>query len=231
MKIVSITLARGGSKGLPGKNVKNFCGLPLVAWSIIQSKLSSKINDIFISSDDDEILNICSEHGAQKIKRPDELAQDNSRSEDAIIHALKFIKNEYDYVIMLEPTAPLRKKNDLDSCIDKCIKEKWDSGFSSALLEDFLIWKKDENNKLISVNYDYKFQLPRQMREPDYVENGGIYIFKPEIILKNKNRFGGNIGTYITNFWQSFEIDSREDWDFVKMIFEQKLLESYREYI
>ena len=69
------------------------------------------------------------------------------------------------------------------------------------------------------------------MREPDYVENGGIYIFKPEIILKNNNRFGGNIGTYITNFWQSFEIDSREDWDFVKMIFEQKLLESYREYI
>ena len=53
------------------------------------------------------------------------------------------------------------------------------------------------------------------MREPDYVENGGIYIFKPEIILKNNNRFGGNIGTYITNFWQSFEIDSREDWDFV----------------
>jgi N-acylneuraminate cytidylyltransferase len=231
MKIVSIILARGGSKGLPGKNVMNFCGLPLVAWSVLQSKLSNKIDDIFISSDDDKILEICNEYGAQKIKRPKELAQDDSRSEDAIIHALKSINNNYDYVVMLEPTAPLRKKNDLDDCIRQCTKESWDSGFSSALLEDFLIWKKDQNNNLASVNYDYKFQLPRQMREPDYVENGGIYIFKPEIILKNNNRFGGKIGTYLTNFWQSFEIDNKEDWDFVKLVFEKKLLETYKEHI
>ena len=102
--------------------------------------------------------------------------------------------------------------------------EEWDSCFSGALLQDFLLWKKDKNGNLHSLNYDYKNQGPRQLREPDYVENGAIFIFKPAIMINEKNRFGGKIGLFPNNFWQSFEIDDPEDWEFVELIFLKYLL-------
>ena len=100
--------------------------------------------------------------------------------------------------------------------------------FFWSSLSDFLIWKKDKHDQLVSVNYDYKKQGPRQEREPDYVENGAIYMFTPEIFLKENNRFGGKIGLFMNNFWQSFEIDEKDDWDFVELVFKQYLLDGYK---
>lgn len=226
-KVVAIILARGGSKGIPKKNVLNFAGHPLIAWSVIQAKHSRKIDEIYVSSDSEEILDIANQYGAKTIKRPDEFATDSAKSEDAIIHALEFLNGDYEIVIMLEPTAPLRDPMDLNNSIDMFRKENWDSCFSGAALQDFLIWKKDDYGKLISVNYDYKNQGPRQMREPDYVENGAIYMFKPNIMLSEKNRFGGKIGIFPNHFWQSFEIDEPDDWDFVELVFKKYLLQKY----
>jgi len=227
-KVAAIILARGGSKGIPKKNILKFCGHPLVAWTVMQCLNSKLINDIYISSDSDEILEIASSYGAKIIKRPDEFAQDHSKSEDAMIHALKSLDYTPDIVLMLEPTAPLRRPDDFDNAIMQFITEGWDSGFSGALLQDFLIWKKNKDDILESVNYDYKNQGPRQEREPDYVENGAIFIFKPSVMLKNKNRFGGKIGIYLNEFWQSFEIDEPSDWRFVELIFKTYLLEDYK---
>ena len=231
-KVIAIILARGGSKGIPRKNVLDFAGHPLVAWSVIQAKISKEIDEVYISSDSDEILEIAQSYGAKIIKRPDEISGDSAKSEEAIVHALSILGSNQEMIIMLEPTAPLRKADDLDNCVRMFRNERWDSCFSGALLQDFLLWKKDKNGDLTSLNYDYKNQGPRQMREPDYVENGAIFIFKPEIMLKNKNRFGGNIGLFPNNFWQSFEIDDTEDWDFVELIFREYLLISdYSDFI
>ena len=228
-KVVAIILARGGSKGIPRKNVLNFVGHPLVAWSVMQAKKTKEIDEVYVSSDSDEILEIAQSYGAKVIKRPDEYAGDTAKSEEAILHALKVLGSDQEIIIMLEPTAPLRKPNDLGNAVKLFRKNGWDSCFSGAILQDFLIWKRDNNGELTSVNYDYKNQGPRQMREPDYVENGAIYMFKPEIMLKNKNRFGGNIGIFPNDFWQSFEIDEPEDWNFVELIFNKYLKENYKD--
>ena len=184
---------------------------------------------MYISSDSDEILEIAEKYGALTIKRPDEYAGDNAKSEEAILHALKVLGSDQDIIIMLEPTAPLRKPNDLGDAVKMFRNQGWDSCFSGATLQDFLIWKKNKKGELISVNYDYKNQGPRQMREPDYVENGAIYMFKPNIMLKHNNRFGGIIGMFPNHFWQSFEIDDPDDWEFVELIFNKYLLKSYKD--
>ena len=225
-KVIAIILARGGSKGIPRKNVLNFAGHPLVAWTVIQAKLSKEVDEVYISSDSDEILKIAEEYGAKIIKRPAEISGDSAKSEEAIIHALSILGANQEMIIMLEPTAPLRKADDIDNCIKMFRAKKWDSCFSGALLQDFLLWKKDTNGNLKSLNYDYKNQGPRQERQPDYVENGAIFIFKPEIMINEKNRFGGKIGLFPNNFWQSFEIDDLEDWGFVELIFREYLLNS-----
>ena len=209
-KVIAIILARGGSKGIPRKNVLDFAGHPLVAWTVIQAKLAKEVDEVYISSDSDEILNIAKEYGAKVIKRPEEISGDSAKSEDAIIHALSILGEDQEMIVMLEPTAPLRKLNDLDNCIKMFRNEGWDSCFSGALLQDFLLWKKDINGDLVSINYDYKNQGPRQEREPDFVENGAIFIFKPEIMINEKNRFGGKIGLFPNHFWQSFEIDHQQ---------------------
>jgi CMP-N,N'-diacetyllegionaminic acid synthase len=228
-KVIAIILARGGSKGIPRKNVLEFSGHPLIAWSVMQAKKTKEIDEVYISSDSDEILEIGQNYGAIVIKRPDKYAGDNAKSEEAILHALEVLGSDQDIIIMLEPTAPLRKPNDLGEAVKMFRNKGWDSCFSGATLQDFLIWKKDKNGELISVNYDYKNQGPRQMREPDYVENGAIYMFKPEIMIKDKNRFGGKIGIFPNHFWQSFEIDDPEDWDFVELVFNKYLLQDYKD--
>jgi CMP-N,N'-diacetyllegionaminic acid synthase len=226
-KVVAIILARGGSKGIPKKNILHFAGHPLVAWSILQAKIASNIDEVYVSSDSEEILKIADKYGAKTIRRPKEFATDSAKSEDAIIHTLNVLEDEYEIVIMLEPTAPLRSPEDLSNAVQMFRSKNWDSCFSGATLQDFLIWKKDINGDLISVNYDFKNQGPRQMREPDYVENGAIYMFKPKIIIEEKNRFGGKIGIFPNHFWQSFEIDEPDDWDFVELVFNKYLLQKY----
>tara|TARA_B110000196_G_scaffold266408_1_gene239685 strand:+ start:94 stop:822 length:729 start_codon:yes stop_codon:yes gene_type:complete len=230
-KVTAIILARGGSKGIPDKNILNFVGKPLVAWSVIQAKLTKEIDEVYISSDSDKILDIAEKYGAKKIKRPDSISGDHAKSEEAILHALEVIGGNHKCIIMLEPTAPLRKPDDLSNAVNLFIENDWDSAFSSAELQDFLIWKRDENDKLVGVNYNYKIQEPRQLRDMEYVENGAIYIFKPEIMINELNRFGGDIGMIPNQFWQSFEIDEKDDWEFVELIFKNYLLSEYNKRI
>ena len=148
-KVIAIVLARGGSKGIPRKNVLDFCGKPLVAWSILQAQETPEIDKVYLSSDSAEILNVGKDYGAILIDRPEEFATDEASSESAVKHALSTLENQPEIVVMLEPTAPLRMPGDLSNAINKFKEEKWDSGFSGAELEDFLIWKRDKNKELI----------------------------------------------------------------------------------
>ena len=129
---IAIILARGGSKGIKNKNIKLFLGKPLVEWSIIQAKKSKKINNIYLSSDSEKILNVGRKHKINIIKRPKNISGDTAKSEEAVLHALNQIHYEPDSIVMLEPTAPLREPNDIDNCIDLFFNNELDSGFVSA---------------------------------------------------------------------------------------------------
>lgn len=223
--VVAIIPARGGSKGIKGKNLMDFAGKPLVAWSIIQALAAKEMDDVYVSSDSDEILDVSSKYGAKTIKRPDNISGDTASTESALLHALDKIgaaKN----LILLQPTSPLRKKNDISDAMSQYLKEGYDSLFSGALLEDFLIWDKNDKGDLCSVNYDYNNRGRRQDRTPQYIENGSLYIFKPEI-LKAGNRLGGKIGIYIMDFWQTFEIDNLEGVEMVLTLFEKNLADDW----
>lgn len=218
-KIIAIIPARGGSRGIPKKNIRNFYGKPLIAWTILQAKRTPEIDGVYVSSDSDEILQIADGYGAKRIKRPDTIAGDKATSESTIEHALKALKISPEVILMLQPTSPLRKPDDLSKAIRQFHLEQWDSGFSGAILEDFLTWRRNNAGEYESINYDYHNRGRRQDRQPEYVENGSIYLFKPEILIKNGNRLGGKIGIYLMDFWQSFELDKPEDWDFLETLF------------
>lgn len=227
MKTVAIIPARGGSKGIPKKNIIDFCGKPLIAWSILQAINTPEINEVYVSSDSDEILNVAKKYGADVIKRPVEIAGDTATSESVVEHALEVIGLPVETVIMLQATSPLRKPDDLSRAISQFKTEKWDSAFSGAILDDFLIWEKNSNGILGSFNYDYRKRGRRQDRMPQFVENGSFYIFKPDIFFSTGNRLGGKIGIFLMDFWQSFEIDTLDDLELVKKLFELKLKPFY----
>lgn len=223
-KIVCIIPARGGSKGIPKKNIIPFAGKPLIAWSIEQAKRSRYISDIYVTSDDDDILRISSSYGVKVIRRPKVISGDTASSESALIHALSEIKFKPNLIVFLQAVAPLRKYNDIDCAIKKIFEDRADSLFSGSYLEDFFVWIETEKG-LKSLNYDYKNRKRRQETDKSFVENGSIYIFKPVIIEKENNRLGGKISIYEMEFWQSFEIDTYEDIELCEWLFKKHLSE------
>lgn len=226
--IVAIIPARGGSKGIPKKNLIDFCGKPLLAWSIIQAQMAPQINSVYVTSDSDEILECAEKYKAKGIKRPSDISGDTATSESAIIHACEQIGN-VSTIVFLQPTSPLRKPNDVSKAIAIFEEGQFDSLFSSCELHDFLIWENDADGFLRSVNYDYHNRTRRQDRISQYVENGSIYIFKRDVLKKYNNRLGGKIGMYLMDFYQSFEIDHKDDIDLLSLILQAKLKSTYYE--
>ena len=210
--IVAIIPARGGSKGIPKKNLLNFCAKPLLAWSIEQACKSRHVEEVYVSTDSHEIAEVSAKFGAITIKRPNELSTDFSSSEEALLHAISEIEKQkpVDTVVFLQPTSPLREENDIDDALEKMDSEGADSLFSTALLESFSVWEEVEG-ALKSLTYDYRNRGRRQDRKPYYLENGSIYIFKTPIIKKYGNRIGGKVTTYLMPFWKSYEIDDYND--------------------
>lgn len=223
---IVIILARGGSKGIPNKNIIDFCGKPLLVWSIEQAKQVKSINSVWVSSDSEKILNVAKENGANVIKRPMNLSEDTSTSESGWLHALDEIEKNHsvDLIIGMQPTSPLRESDDIQKALIEFDNDKYDSMFSGAVLNDFLIWKKNIGHIYESFNYDYKNRKRRQDTEEQIVENGSFYIFKPEILRNQKNRLGGKIGFAKMEFWKTFEIDSLEDLELCKVLMRHYLL-------
>jgi CMP-N,N'-diacetyllegionaminic acid synthase len=211
---VAIILARGGSKGIPGKNIIDFCGKPLLVWTIEQLQQARGIHSIWVSSDSEEILAIGQAHGAEVIRRPSEISGDFATSESGWLHALEIIEDKtggIDIALAPQVTSPLREPSDLERGLRDFHDQQCDSMFSCSVAEDLLFWEKKADGRLSSVNYDYKTRHRRQDMPKQYIENGSFYLFKPEILRRNHNRFGGKIGMTIMAFWKMFEIDSSED--------------------
>ena len=226
MNIVAIIPARGNSKGIKNKNIINFCDKPLIYWTIQQSLGSKYINEnVYVSSDSEEILNLSNSFGARIIKRPEELSTDNSTSEIALLHAINNIEKttNIDLVVFLQCTSPLRESGDIDNAIEYFIKNELDSLFSATNMKDLCLWRRF-NKELKSINFDYKSRLMRQNIEPQFSENGSFYIFKPDILKKYNNRFGGKIGLYEMDSWKIYEIDDKEDIEICDYFMKTKIL-------
>jgi len=226
-RIIGLILARGGSKGIPNKNSNNFCGIPLIAWSILQAKNAKGISDIWVSSDSKKILKIAEKFGAKTICRPKKLATSNANGDDSYIHAINFIeKHAYtpDIIVGLQATSPIRESKDLEEGLKKFNNGKYDSLFSSCSGKDTFFWKESKKT-LKSINYNYKKRPNRQDLVDNYViENGSFYIFTPKLIKKLKNRLGGKIGTYVMESWKLFELDELSDIKFCELIMKNYIL-------
>lgn len=217
--------ARAGSKGIIGKNIIDFCEKPLIAWSIEQALNSSSVSGVYVSTDGEDIAKISEQYGAKVIWRPGELASDTASSEDALIHAIGEIEKQeqFESMVFLQATSPIRRNNDIDDAIREFEGGNYDSLFSMAMLDDYCMWKK-KDGVLESYTYDYRSRGRRQDREPLYLENGSIYVFKKELCLNQRNRLGGKIGMYEMPFECSYEIDSMKDIS-VCEVFMRKIIE------
>ena len=228
MKIISIIPARGGSKSIPKKNLINFLGFPLISKTIQQSLKSKQINRTIVSTNDKEICDISQKFGAEVIDRPSAISGDNTTTESALLHTLNFLKKKENYIpdiiVLLQATSPLRKNNDIDCAIEQFISEKADSLISGSKFEDFLFWK-EERESWKPVNYDPNNRMRRQDRKPQFVENGSIYMFKPEILYKFNNRIGGKMVLYEMEFWQTWEIDTYDEVDLLSFYYKKYLNE------
>ena len=228
---VVVILARGGSKGIPKKNLKKFCGKPLVCWSIEQAKKSKNVSSIWLSSDDKNILKLGMKYGINTINRPKKLSKDFTTSEDGYLHAISEIEKDgtkVHLVIGLQVTSPIRESSDIDNAIKKFHRFNYDSMISASPIGDFFIWNKNKKGVWNSVNYDYKKRPRRQEFEKQYEENGSFYMFKPEILRKYKNRLGGKIGIAEMEYWKHFEIDNLEDMFLCEVIMKNFLIKKRR---
>ena len=212
MKFCAVILARGGSKGLSQKNIIDFCGKPLLAWTIEHCR-DSGIDSIYVSSDSDKILEVGEEYGALSIERPDNISGDNATSESGWVHALEVIEEKttnLDWILAPQVTSPLRSTDDIRNGLEIAKSGKFDSLFSCSIAEDLFFWE-DSSGNLDSVNYDWRNRKRRQDIPKQYIENGSFYLFRPEVLRENNNRFGGRIGVVEMEFWKMFEIDSMDD--------------------
>lgn len=225
-KILAVILARGGSKRLPRKNVIPLCKKPLISWSIEAALKSKYIDKIVISSDDDEILNISNHFKkATSIKRPSELATDQSTSFDALKHVLKIFKG-YEYIILLQPTSPLRDENHINQAIELVIKKNAEAVVSVCQSRDKLIKSFTLDKSLLISNYQkIDDDLNKNSNIKNFYKlNGAIYICKVEQFLKEKSFLIKNkTFGYVMSEESSIDIDEKVDFELASLYMSKKL--------
>lgn len=225
-KVAAIILARGGSKGIPKKNLHPILGRPLVTWSIEQAMASKRIKDVFVSSDNDEILNLSENEGARTLKRTALSSNDTASSESAWKEAIEQLKESgeiFDLIVGIQPTSPVRSNSDFDQAIDKYYSDKLDSLFSSSKQTDFFLWRK-KNISLEGINHDHLKRKRRQDIGATYLENGSFYIFRPEDLINYNNRLSGIIGMYPMENHKNFQLDEIDDVPIIEKMLEIEIV-------
>ena len=206
MKIVSLIPARKGSKGIKNKNLIDLCGKPLIHYSI-QASINSIVEETWVSSDSDEILEISKSLGSNTIKRPKDLSEYNSTSESVLIH---FAKNvDFDILVFIQCTVPLIKSEDINKGIKKM--KSFDSVVSVTETNQ-MFW--DSNGPL----YDINNRLRRQNSLKRYLETGSFFITTKKKLIESNNRLSGKIGFLEIPKHRSFDIDDYDDLKIVKSI-------------
>jgi CMP-N-acetylneuraminic acid synthetase len=220
-KILGVVLARGGSKGIPKKNIKELCGKPLIAYTIEAAITSELFEDFIVSTDSQEIAAVSQQFGAKiPFMRPPELSQDHIWSRDALKHAVleceKLYSKKYDYVVELPCVSPLRNAQHIKDAVEKLITTNADSVISVCQMQD----KHPVRMKRITKNdtlEDFCKEFPegegsrRQDLEPCYIRNGAIYAMTRDCIIEKFSRSGNISRPYVMDELYSVNIDSMID--------------------
>lgn len=214
MEILAIIPARGGSKGIPKKNIVNLDGYPLIHYNIRAALGSKNIDRIVVSTDDDEIAAIAYDSGAEVVKRPEDISGDYATSEEALLHTLKYLEEKESYtpdlLVFLQCTSPLTTTDDIDAIIEKVIAENADSALSVTPFHYYL-WKEGGDGELEGINHDKIYRPMRQEREKQFLETGAVYVMKVQGFKKSKHRFFGKTVMSEMPEHRCFEIDEPAD--------------------
>ena len=217
--ITAFIPARGGSKGIPEKNIKEFAGKPLINHSIEYALNCTQIDEVVVSTDDDKIAKIARKVGAKVVIRPPELSTDSATTESTIHHFVNKFNKKPDILVLLQPTSPFRPKGSLENAITHFTENGFDSLLSITPTHRFF-WRVKEDQTTFA-EYDYLNRPRRQDMKEDirYMENGSLYIFTRKHFDKTGNRLGGKIGYVEWPVEYSIEIDTQLDFDMVEKLF------------
>ncbi len=219
-EILVLIPARGGSKGIPGKNLKLLGGIPLLAWSLRQAAATTAVTRIVVSTDSPAIAELARKEGAEVIERPAEISGDSASSESALRHALDELRCRENYVpslvVFLQATSPLRGPDEIQRALETLEQEGADSLFSASSVHGF-VWRR-QGTDLRALTYDHRQRPRRQDIGEDLLENGSIYIFKPEILERFDNRLGGKVAVHRMDPLDSFQVDEPEDLDLMERL-------------
>ena len=222
-RILALVLARGGSKRLPGKNIRPLAGKPLIAWSIDAARACPAITDVVVSTDDEAIAAVAREHGARTpFLRPPALAADTSTSADAALHALAFLRDEegvtFDAVVLLEPTSPLRKSTDL-SGVAELLARRWDETdavvtVGRVQLEQPAVMKRmDAEGRLAPWAEPAPGEPPAA-----WFPYGVAYAVKTEALERHRTFYPPRVLGYTIERWQNYEVDDLFDFVCVQAV-------------
>lgn len=227
-KILAIIPARGGSKGVPRKNIRNLNGKPLIAYTIEEARKSEYIDRIVISTEDEEIASVSRKFDAEvPFLRPKEFAQDNSPTVDCVIHMLNWLKEnenyEPDYVCLLQCTSPLRTFEDINGTIEKMISTDMDGAVSVCEAEVNPYWTNVFDGNQLKYFVEEGQQITRRQDLPKiYRMNGAVYLVKTEALIKYRTLEPSKIAGYIMEPKKSIDIDNIEDFLLAEILIKRK---------
>lgn len=217
MKVLGITPARGGSKGIPRKNIKLMNNKPLIQYTIEAAKDCELITDYIVNSEDQEIRDVASKLGIDTQDRPEEFWHDNTFQE--VDRLLKWSVLEYekkhskiDIVVLLYATAPLRESEDIRKCLNLIINNGFDSSLTLREDRSYIWQREDKSNFVKPINYDPKKRGPNQLEGwNQWIENKAVYAMKRDLLIQTGCRLGGKVGFVEMSRLKSIDIDILDD--------------------
>lgn len=220
-KILAVIPARGGSKRIPRKNIIEINGKPLLAYTIELAKRLPELDAVMVSSEDEEILSVASSYGAESLRRPDELALDNTQDEPVLIHAIHELETKgriFDYIVMLQCTLPLRKLETVKKVIATGVNGDFDT--VSTCVEDRSRYRRFRNGDWIPL--DPNASRRSQEREPYYREADVCYIMKTKTLINTGTIFGGKIEFVVVDEIENIDINTPFDLELVTYLMSKK---------
>ena len=211
--VLAIIPARGGSKGIPRKNIIMVAGKPLIAWTIEEAKKSKYIDRLILSSEDEEIIKVAKEWGCEvPFVRPVELAKDDTPGIEPVLHAISMLPG-YDYIVLLQPTSPLRLADDIDGCIESCLSLHAPSCVSVTEVNQhpYLMYTIDKAGSLVPF-LDRKIEIYRRQDFPlAYVLNGAVYVAETVLFCKSRSFMTPFTKAFVMPKARSLDIDDNID--------------------
>jgi len=229
INLLAVIPARGGSKGLPRKNVLPLGGKPLIAWSIEQALESDFVSHIIVSTEDEEIAEVAQAYGAKvPFMRPEELASDTASGTDVLVHALKnaqeYYEMEFDWVLLLQPTSPLRSKEDITAAVQMAEKGGVDAVIGLKEVSEYPQWmkRKSENGRIFDYLDGAHKPSTRQELDVPYIVNGAIYLIRSSMLLEKGDFYAGVTKGYVMPKKRSVDIDDLMDFKMAEWLLQNR---------